>query len=222
VKSASVLGCVFAGSYLWLFAPSASAQENPLGLYVGAGVGNAAVRQEPTPDTGFNGLVRDDTGWDAFIGMRPLPFLGAEIGYTDFGSVNRHTYYFDPVSATYTAEVLGHVSARAPTAFAVGYLPLPVPWFDVYGKLGTARLDKSWDFTELGYPCAPTCGSMVTPVPVASHAGGGTVWDFAWGVGTQWKFGPMALRLEYERVNTSGSENQGDPDLLSVGVSWTF
>jgi Outer membrane protein beta-barrel domain len=218
VKSASVLGCVFAGCGLWLAAPSARAQENPLGLYVGAGVGNGSVRQEPTPDTGGYGLVRDDIGWDAFIGVRPIPFLGAEIGYTDFGSVDRRTYYFDPVSATYTSQVFGHVSAHSPTAFAVGYLPLPMP-FDVYGKLGAARLYKAWDFAP-GPVCSP--GTACPPGAIASFGGSATEWDFAWGIGTQWKAGPMALRVEYERVNTNGNANAGDPDLLSVGVSWTF
>jgi hypothetical protein len=216
VKSASVLGCVFAGCYLCLSAPPARAQENPLGLYVGAGVGNGSVRQEPTPDSGGYGLVRDDIGWDAFIGVRPIPFLGAEIGYTDFGSVDRRTFYFDPVSGTYNSDVFGHVSAHSPTAFAVGYLPLPMPWFDLYGKLGAARLYKSWDFvSQFSYAEPPIAGT-------ASFSGSTTQWDLAWGIGTQWKFGPMALRLEYERVNTSGNASAGDPELLSAGLSWTF
>jgi hypothetical protein len=49
-----------------------------------------------------------------------------------------------------------------------------------------------------------------------------TQWDLAWGVGTQWKFGRVALRLQYERVKTSGNAIEGDPDLLSAGVSWRF
>jgi hypothetical protein len=35
-------------------------------------------------------------------------------------------------------------------------------------------------------------------------------------------FGPVAWRLEYERVNAAGNESSGDPDLLSVGMIWTF
>ena len=34
--------------------------------------------------------------------------------------------------------------------------------------------------------------------------------------------GAAALDLEYERVNASGITGGGDPDLLFVGVSWTF
>jgi opacity protein-like surface antigen len=209
VKSASVLGCVFAGSYLCLSAPAAWAQENPLGLYVGAGVGTATVRQEPEPDTGYYGLSREDFGWDAFIGVRPSPYLGAEVGYLDFGSTDHSGYYpafFVP----------GHASANAPAAFAVGYLPFQ-PWWDLYFKAGAARLHKTWDF----YPEADCTFSGCT-VASASYPGSSTDWDFAWGVGTQWKFGQLALRAEYQRVQVGGSTNPGDPDLLTVGLSWTL
>jgi OmpA-like transmembrane domain len=212
VKAASVSGCVLAGVSLCLSAHSARAQESPLGLYVGVGAGSATLRQEPEPDTGYYGLSRDDIGWDAFIGVRPLPYLGAEIGYTDFGSVSRHTLNFDFVSATETSEVFGHAAARAPTAFAVGYLPLAVAWFDVYGKLGAARLYKSWSFVSTtSFEEPPIAGT-------ATYVGSATEWDFAWGIGTEWKFGALALRLEYQRVDASG----GDPDMLSAGLTWTL
>jgi hypothetical protein len=219
VKAASVSGCVLAGLSVWLAAHSARAQETPLGLYVGAGAGSSTLRQEPEADTGYYGLLRDDIGWDVFIGVRPMPFLGAEIGYTDFGNTHRHANYFDSVSEPTSSEVFGHASAHAPTAFAVGYLPLAVPWFDVYGKLGAARLYKSWDFTQLP-PSSPSCMAFgCSPTaPATSYPGDRTEWDFAWGVGTQWKFGALGLRLEYERVEATA----GDPDLLSVAVSWTF
>ena len=223
VKSASARGSwLAAGCVLWIGAHSARAQESPslespLGLYVGAGAGASTLREEAGPDTGYYGLARENLGWDAFIGIRPLPFLGAEIGYTDFGTVHRNTYNFDPVSATYTGETFGHASAHAPTAFAVGYLPLGVPWFDVYGKLGAARLYKSWDFSPQPF-CSGACPYDL-PAP---YAGSATEWDFAWGIGTQWKFGPLSLRLEYERVDVSRFVSGGDPDLLSVGLSWTL
>jgi hypothetical protein len=209
VKSASVVGCFFAGCCLFLSAHSARAQESPLGFYVGAGVGSATLRQEPGPDTGYYGLERDDFGWNAFVGVRPLPYLGAEIGYVDFSSGNRYGYspgFYVP----------GNASASAPVGFAVGYLPVQ-PWWDLYLKAGAARLHRSWDFSP-----EPDCAFEGCPAAFASYPGSLTEWDFAWGVGTQWKFGPAALRFEYQRVDTSGSANAGDPDLLSIGVSWTL
>jgi PAS domain-containing protein len=47
-------------------------------------------------------------------------------------------------------------------------------------------------------------------------------WDFAYGLGSQVNFGPVAWRVEYVRVNAAGNESGGDPDMLSVGVSRTF
>jgi hypothetical protein len=40
------------------------------------------------------------------------------------------------------------VDAKAGTLFALGYLPLPVPFLDVYGKVGVARLHETT--TEIG------------------------------------------------------------------------
>jgi len=194
-------------SWLCFSAHSARAQQSPLGLYVGAGVGTATIRQDPEQDTGYYGLTREDFGWNAFIGVRPLPYLGAEIAYLDFGSVNPRGYY----PGIY---ILEHAAANAPAGFAVGYLPVQ-PWWDFYLKAGAARLHRTWDFTAES-ECGP-CAIAFQP-----YLGSTTKWDFAWGVGTQLKLGPMALRLGYERINASGSANAGDPDLLSVGISWTF
>ncbi len=208
MKAASALGCVLTGCSLFLLAPAVRAQENPLGFYVGAGAGSATVRQEPEPDTDYYGLVREDFGWDAFIGVRPLPYLGAEIGYLDFSGGDSYNYYPEYY-------VPGHASAHAPVGFAVGYLPVS-PWFDLFLKAGAARLYTSWDF----YPQSDCSECAITLTP---YSGSLTEWDFAWGFGAQWKFAPsLALRVEYQRVDTSGSVNPGDPDLLSFAVSWTF
>jgi Outer membrane protein beta-barrel domain len=186
----------------------ARAQESPLGVYVSADIGTATIRQDREPDTGYRGLSRKDFGWDAFVGVRPLAYLGAEIGYLDFGNV--HGGYSQGF------EVLGHASANAPAAFAVGYLPVQ-PWWDLYLKVGAARLHRTWDFVPYCPPYLLCPAKLLQP-----YAGDTSQWDAAWGVGTRWKFGPVALRLQYERVNTNGDTNAGDPDLLSAGVSWTF
>lgn len=84
-------------------------------------------------------------------------------------------------------------------------------------KAGGARLHKSWDIITPG-----PCSSPYSCSPGYYASGEDSNWDFAYGVGTQWKFGPVAWRLEYERVNVTGNEGGGDPDMLSAGVSWTF
>ena len=219
-KSARILGwCLAAGGSLLLGAHSASAQivgyppSNPLGLYVGAGLGLSDIRQDPVP--GNVGMDRSTVGWDAFLGIRPLPYLGAEIGYLDFGSAHR----FDsvPVGGGGSEQSRLHESADAPVAFAVGYMPL-APWWDLYLKAGGARLRKSWN--EAGYDTCPVC--LDNSFGNTYFTGNRWSWDFAYGIGTQVSFGPVAWRLEYVRVNATGNESGGDPDMLSAGVSWRF
>jgi Outer membrane protein beta-barrel domain len=211
-KSATVLGwLVVAAGSLFLAAHSAEAQQapvqgNPLGLYVGVGAGLSTIRQDADVNTIDLGLSRSEAGWDAFVGIRPIPYLGAEIGYLDFGTAR--SFAFD-------SEL--HESADAPVAFAVGYIPLQ-PWWDLYLKAGAARLHRSW-YAEVPAACpyyyGPCSGTYST-------SGEDDNWDFAYGVGTQVSYGPLAWRLEYVRVDTSGNMTRGDPDLLSVGVSWTL
>jgi hypothetical protein len=42
--------------------------------------------------------------------------------------------------------------------------------------------------------------------------------NVAFGLGVQGKLGSLAIRAEYERI----AANAGNPDLLSLGVTWTF
>lgn len=209
-KSARLLGwLVVAGGSLVLAAHSAEAQQapvrgNPLGLYIGVGAGLSTIRQDADANTIDLGLSRTEAGWDAFAGIRPIPYLGAEIGYLDFGTAR--SYAFDSYL---------HESADAPVAFAVGYLPLQ-PWWDVYFKAGAARLHRSW------YAQAPVYCTVGPCFGFNENWGADDNWDFAYGVGTQVSYGALAWRLEYVRVDTSGNVESGDPDLLSAGVSWTF
>ncbi|MFZ0500067.1 MAG: porin family protein [Steroidobacteraceae bacterium] len=219
-KSARILGwCLVAGGALFLSAHSARAQEgptqaNPLGFYIGAGLGVSTIRQDPEADTYDLGIARGTVGGDVFAGIRPLPYLGGEIGYLDFGST--HEYEYTPTPFASYDESRLHESANAPVAFAVGYIPLQ-PWWDLYVKAGGARLHKSWDVITPG-----PCSSSYSCSAGYYLSGEDSTWDFAYGVGSQVNFGPVAWRLEYVRVNATGNQTGGDPDLLSVGVSWTF
>ena len=217
-KSARILGlCVVAGGSLFLGAHAASAQEgptlsNPLGVYLGAGLGLADTRQDPVLDDGNVGMDRSTLGWDAFLGARPIPYLGAEIGYMDFGSARRYEY--TPRTPEF-GETYLHESAHAPVAFAVGYVPLQPGW-DLYLKAGAARLQESWDaYTPITCMYCNLAGQV-------DFSGKESNWDFAYGAGTQVSFGPIAWRLEYVRVNARGHANGGDPDMLSADVSWRF
>jgi outer membrane protein with beta-barrel domain len=165
---------------------------DPLGAYVGASVGQSTVRADPIE---FN---KHDSGWKVLVGIRPLALFGAEIAYADYGHP----------SIRYPPFFLGYgASARASAgeAFGLAYLPLPVPNLDVYGKAGFARLSYRASINSGCLACAP-------------HNPGYTSTRLAYGGGVQLRFSKLAARVEYERISASN----GDPSLLSVGLTWTF
>ena len=100
-----------------LFGATAAYAQLP-DAYVGAGVTQARI------DNIF-GSGRDfdlnNTAWKAFVGVKPLPFLGVEADYMDLGSESRR-FGFSGFSDR------GHADAHAFSAFAVGFLPIPLPF----------------------------------------------------------------------------------------------
>jgi opacity protein-like surface antigen len=174
-------------STLALFAGAAQA-DDLLGLYAGAGITRAKV--EDIFHTNFN---LSNTSWKIYAGFRPAGFpLGIDVDYMDLGS-----------AAAGTFEGVGHADAKAFAAYAVGYLPIPAPNIDVYGKAGLAR----WQFN-----------GNVTQPGLFAVSDNGT--DFAWGVGLQVHFlERFAARVEYEHFNIRDAD---DVQLYSLGVSYTI
>lgn len=113
-----------------LFALSTGAQAADNGIYIGAGVGQAAIKiDDVISSTSFDG---EDLGYKVIAGVRPLDWLGFEVNYVNFGEP-------DDTVAGVKLKSEGHGF----TGFAVGFLALgPV---DVFAKAGAI----SWD-AELG------------------------------------------------------------------------
>ena len=158
---------------------SAARAENGF-FYLGAGV----VRNSLSDITDLGGLPDlSNTSWKAFGGVRPLNWLAAEMDYIDLGSG----------SSTTTSGGSAHADGSALAAYAVGFLPIPLPVVDVYGKAGLARWKLNGDVNSLVSP-----GSLSTK---------GT--EFAWGIGVQAHISMIGARLEYENFNipnTSGAK----------------
>jgi opacity protein-like surface antigen len=175
-------------STLALFAGAAQA-DDLLGLYAGAGITRAKVQD--IFHTDFN---LSNTSWKVYAGFRPLGFpFGIDVDYMDLGS-----------AAAGTFQGVGHADAKAFAAYAVGYLPIPAPNIDVYGKAGLAR----WQFD----------GNLAQQQGLFSVSDNGT--DFAWGVGLQVHFlERFAARVEYEHFNIRDADNV---QLYSLGVSYTI
>jgi len=195
--------------------PGIAAAEDPFGFYVGGAVGEATLRRGDVfylqsqlggTQTAFSD---HDTGWKAVLGVRPIPLVGAELEYIDFGSAHRAIAAVTDLIGS----VPGDFRSKATALFAVGYLPLPVPRLDVYAKAGLARYQTS-DRVAGELSCIPPTACVV----LVSYGTDRTDTRFAYGVGTQVKLSAFAIRAEYERIAASGA----DPDLLSLGFTWSF
>ena len=190
-------------------APAAAFADNLLGFYMGAGAGYSSVRSGDSA-YGLPGYFNaHQTAWKGIVGIRPISLVGFEGEYIDFGRPD-HRRNFD-VNAS------GRDShPHAGLAFAVGYLPLPLPLIDIYGKVGLARL------TSTVNTIVPNCDPAVqncTGVPPTVDRHDRTDTKFAYGAGIQTKlpFG-LGLRAEYERI----SSRFGSPDAVTISGTWTF
>ncbi len=180
IKSPLALACL-----CLLAIPAAHA--DPIGLDIGAGVGEADVKLDQVS------FSENHTGYKVLVGLRPIPVVGGELEYVDFGHP----------STTLAAGTTADAEVRGSALFGVLYLPLPVPTLDLYAKVGLARLQTTasaheGDFELFRFDKTDT--------------------RVAFGAGAQVKIQAFALRGEYEQFS---SEN-GDPSFWSLAFTWSF
>jgi len=191
--------------------------DNPLGAYIGVGGGVSNVGNDYPYGNGYyygpgygygygGGYGNDVFAWKVMAGIRPISILGAEISYIDFGSANGNNGYYG--NYYYTGP---NSHPKATSLYAVGYLPLPVPFLDIYAKAGVSRLETNLSYATCANPYGPTCN----PVGYSFEQ---TNDKFGFGAGVQWKWQDFAFRAEYEQV----SSPYGNPAAVTVGVIWTF
>jgi opacity protein-like surface antigen len=180
---------------------------DPLGLYVGAGLGQSEVRVDGSVFDGPSGFDAHRDAWKLLVGLRPIALFGAELDYMDFG----HARFAGPPNSLGSA-LRGDSHPKAGTLFGIIYAPIPVPLLDIYAKAGVARLQTS--INENVYCAASPCVATAV-APIALHR---TDAEFAYGAGVQFRFAAFAARLEYERIHAS----TGDPDLTAFGITWSF
>ena len=188
-------------------ASTAAVAQNPAGFYLGAGAGYSTIRSDDS-SYGLPAYYNDhQTAWKVMAGVRPISIVGAEFEYIDFGQPGTHYGYRSYNYYGFDSH------PRATALFGVGYLPLPVPFFDVYGKAGIARLQ-----TDVAAVIPVTCPVSTPNCPSTFSRQNRSDNRFAYGVGVQSKFWGVSFRAEYERI----SSQFGDPDALTVGATWTF
>ena len=162
------------------FGASAAQAENGF-FYLGGGVTNGSVTAN---NNGYiAGGTRDlkKTSWKAFAGVRPLNWLALEADYIDLGSGS-----ISSSGTTYTDTTRANSTAWA--AYAIGFLPIPLPILDFYGKVGVARWKLNSTLIDYSF-----VDKSQTILP-RSYSGT----DFAWGFGVQAHVKRCGVRLEYE------------------------
>jgi hypothetical protein len=191
------------------FAHRAHALDDPFGFYVGGALGLANVRADETAFGGPLEFKQRHNAWQVLLGLRPIPLVGAELEYLDFGHPHAETSLPNAINTGVRTDA----HPRATALFGVIYAPIPVPLLDIYGKLGVARLRTAVNASL--YCTAGPCGVGTFVAPFALSR---TDTRLAYGAGMQFRFAAFAGRMEYERINSGG----GDPDLVSLGFTWSF
>jgi len=163
-------------------------------VYVGGAAGESQININSLNTSGH------DTAWKVLVGVRALDSLGAEVAYVDLGR---------PRSTV----AAGHVNMQAtgPVVFGIAYLPLPVPYLDVFAKAGVANVQQRATVT------LPS-GASACAAGVTCDGFNRTESEFAWGGGAQIRTGALSIRVEYEQFRASG----GELGLGSVGFLWSF
>jgi hypothetical protein len=194
----------------------AFAQSNPFGLYAGLGVGRSTMGNgyevfDPY-DLSATPFAKSELGWKALIGVRPIPWVGAELEYIDFGTSRAGAEPAAIVGGFNNGQFLGGSAAdRAGAIFAVGYLPVPRGWPELFGKVGWARLWGSYSYTSESY-----LGASYISQTADSRG-------LAFGGGVQMHFGGLGVRAEYERTEgTQSYAPREEPTLISASVFWSF
>ena len=165
-------------------------------FYLGAGVTSNKLNDILVQVTAFPDVNK--TSWKVFAGFRPISAFAVEADYLDLGSATVEGACI--TDCCYGGcRGLFQSDAQVFAAYALGFLPIPVPFLDIYGKAGLAR------------------SKLNTKESGSATSNRGT--EFAWAVGVQAHISIVGARLEYEDLkipNSSGAKVAS----LSVFVSF--
>ena len=189
---------VLAAAFSILMLPGAGAMADDLvGLYAGGAIGESRVEAD-SQGYSANNFKKNHSAYQFMAGIRPVPLIGVEVDYVNFGHP-RSTLNGAAADAT----------LKGAAAFAVFYLPAPV--MDIFAKAGLARLQSTLNGTDAVQPlCVPCQPSLFRLDRTDTH--------FAAGLGAQYKFGPLAIRTDYEYFESAGAH----PTVWTLGFTFTF
>jgi len=175
------------------------AQAADNGVYIGGGVAQSDYGLD---NPGGAQPFDDETdGYKIIVGFRPLDSFGIEANYVDHGDATVPSGIVCLQFIAVPCPDRTNLTAKTASAFAVGYLDLPL--VDLFVKAGV----NTWQFD--GHSTPAFSGFRINE--------DGT--EFAWGAGVQARFGSIGARLEYERFNIIEDESLGT---ISLSLTYTF
>jgi hypothetical protein len=169
---------------------AAAAHADDSFFYAGAGISRNQLSSVYNNGLAYSDI--DRTSWKALVGFRPISFVAVEADYMDLGS--QSSVFFQGRNA--------HSDAKAFAAYGVGFLPVPIPYFDLFVKAGVSRWTLDGNTSD------------ANGVPLFSFSNRGT--SFAWGAGGQVHFGKIGARLEYENFNIPNTNGVGIVSLSAM------
>jgi opacity protein-like surface antigen len=176
-------------------------QDNPSGLYLGAGVGqfNVQIDDIDQTDDAIERLDDDDNSWKAFVGYRLNPYIALEAAYIDFGNVSSSRTGASGSSGDFRVKLKGF----AP--YVIGTLPLgPV---ELFAKIGYYFYDVDLRI-DIDDPLQPDVDSSKSNEDLLYGGGIGATF-----------IQHLNVRLEYERIK---SDVIDDADAIWLSGSWRF
>ena len=127
---------------LTVLAPGTTAAQADSGLfYLGAGVTDSSLTASNNGYIAYGTPDLKNNSWKAFAGVHPLKWLALEADYIDLGSGSTSTLSNESTNTT-------HADSSAWVAYAIGFLPVPLPVVDFFGKVGVARWKLNSTLTQ--------------------------------------------------------------------------
>ncbi len=171
------------------------AQANNGQFYFGTGITSNHVSHIEVQGFDNNFPDINSTSWQAFVGFRPNRLFAIEADYMDLGSQAKTFETILSCSSGGICATTWRSDAKAFAGYAVGFLPIPLPALDVYGKAGLASFKSDGTITSYAAAGVPSNSSK--------YSNNGTV--FTWGAGVQAHVGIIGGRLEYTGLDKAGT-----------------
>lgn len=183
---------------------STSAAASELGLYVGASFVQTKFEHDWS-DLPAGVTIRDvddeDQGFKVLFGWRPIPWFALEASYADLGAASGNTNVVCLAAIGFPCPTRLSADVQSAQLAALGLWP--VGDFDLFARAGVQRWEAD----------AAIADASTVIARASEHDT-----DLVYGIGAQYRYERIALRLEFEHLELEESEAQA----VSMGVTYRF